>query len=70
MKKKSQMAALNGIRECTVPTPGSDAAQLIGCTCPVCDNNHGKGYMHISNLFIVVEDCPVHNQKESSNGVV
>ena len=25
--------------------PGSDEAIAAGCTCPVIDNGHGRGYM-------------------------
>lgn len=40
------------------PTPGSDEARAIGCTCPVMDNNHGKrpgpwGWW-------IEERCPLH----------
>lgn len=28
-----------------IPTPGSDEAIKIGCTCPVMDNAHGKGFI-------------------------
>ena len=27
----------------TIPNPGSDAAIVAGCTCPVLDNGHGRG---------------------------
>jgi hypothetical protein len=49
-----------------VPNPGSDEAIMRGCTCPVIDNGHGKGYMggakdaHGSTLFVYTCGCPVH----------
>lgn len=32
----------------------------MGCTCPVLDNGHGKGYMGQPGIFVYVEGCPVH----------
>ncbi len=43
-----------------VPNPGSDEAIAQGCTCPVLDNAHGRGYMGISNVFVWSEKCPLH----------
>jgi hypothetical protein len=49
-----------------VPNPGSDEAILRGCTCPVIDNAHGKGYMGGAKgsdgytLFVYTCGCPVH----------
>ncbi|MDQ0506005.1 hypothetical protein QOZ94_002809 [Xanthobacter agilis] len=43
-----------------VPSPGSDAAIALGCTCPVLDNGHGRGYMGRSEQFWVSADCPIH----------
>lgn len=28
-----------------IPAPGSAKAVKMGCTCPVLDNAHGRGYM-------------------------
>jgi hypothetical protein len=42
------------------PSPGSDAAIAKGCTCPVSDNAHGKGYMGHDNIFVYTAGCPVH----------
>lgn len=42
------------------PNPGSDAAIEQGCTCPVLDNAHGKGWMGSPNHFWINGDCPVH----------
>lgn len=41
------------------PSPGSREAKEAGCTCPVLDNCHGKGYLGGPD-FVVVEDCPLH----------
>ena len=37
------------------PNPGSDEAIAKGCTCPVLDNGHGKGYFQV-----IRADCPLH----------
>ena len=42
------------------PLPGSDAAQHAGCTCPVLDNCHGRGYYGDPDQFVIVEGCPIH----------
>jgi hypothetical protein len=41
------------------PNPGSDEAQEQGCTCPVWDNEHGRGYMGGPD-FVINCDCPMH----------
>lgn len=38
------------------PNPGSDAAIRQGCTCPVLDNDHGRG----SGPFWMSIDCQLH----------
>ena len=46
-----------------IPTPGSDAAIAMGCTCPVEDNNYGKGCTlgpEGEVLFAYSGDCPIH----------
>ena len=46
--------------------PGSDEAIEAGCTCPVIDNAHGKGYMGEvtddkgQTVYIFSGDCPLH----------
>lgn len=30
------------VKEKKKPNPGSDEARLLGCNCPVLDNNHGR----------------------------
>ena len=44
------------------PNPGSDAAIVLGCLCPVLDNHHGEGWALYSGtmLFWITADCPVH----------
>ena len=47
-----------------IPTPGSDEAIKVGCTCPVMDNCHGKGFIWDNELcFVYNVDCPVHNEE-------
>ena len=47
--------------------PGSDEARKAGCTCPVMDNCHGKGYMggvkdeDGNTIFVISMNCPIHN---------
>ena len=45
-------------------TPGSDAARLLGCVCPVADNGRGAGYMGIPGIFVFSAGCPVHPWKK------
>jgi hypothetical protein len=45
------------------PNPGSDDAISLGCTCPVLDNSHGKGWMG-GGEFWITEGCPVHSRKD------
>lgn len=53
------------------PSPGSDEARKLGCTCPVLDNNHGAGCGRKddngSPLFWINEACPVHGKDEIVN---
>jgi hypothetical protein len=51
------------------PTPGSDEAIERGCTCPVLDNHHGRGFMWRGGLtFWYSADCPIHiNDKKEKN---
>lgn len=48
--------------------PGSDEAIKAGCTCPVMDNAHGKGYLggvkdeDGNTVFVYNGDCPIHIQ--------
>lgn len=45
----------------TVPNPGSEEAQKLGCLCPVLDNGHGQGSMWGPGTFIMTEGCKLHN---------
>lgn len=36
------------------PNPGSDEAIASGCTCPVIDNGHGRGYMGRPDVFVLL----------------
>jgi len=40
------------------PAPGSDAALALGCTCPVLDNGHGRGYA--GGGYVMTVGCPLH----------
>jgi len=41
--------------------PGSAEAQEHECTCPVIDNNYGKGVKQGKKLlFWMTADCPLH----------
>lgn len=42
--------------------PGSDEAIREGCTCPVLDNAHGRGFTgpEGEQLFWMSEGCPLH----------
>jgi hypothetical protein len=48
------------------PNPGTREALALGCTCPVLDNAHGRGYLggmkdeHGETLFVYTSDCPIH----------
>ena len=42
------------------PNPGSAEAVDQGCTCPIIDNNYGKGYLGQKGIFVQFDDCPLH----------
>jgi hypothetical protein len=47
------------------PTPGSHEARLLGCTCPVIDNHHGRGMPYSDGpRFWISGDCRLHNALE------
>ncbi|WP_027186374.1 hypothetical protein [Desulfovibrio inopinatus] len=56
------------------PNPGSYEAIHMGCTCPVYENHHGKGYIGGKkgitgvSLFVVDEYCPLHGFREPRFG--
>jgi hypothetical protein len=50
------------------PNPGSDAAVKQGCTCPVMDNGHGKGFLWDgASVFWINEGCPLHRKRKDTN---
>jgi hypothetical protein len=49
-----------------IPSPGSDQALRIGCTCSVLDNGHGKGSVYGKNTFWYDVYCPVHREEADS----
>ncbi|KKK63772.1 hypothetical protein LCGC14_2990910 [marine sediment metagenome] len=44
------------------PSPGSEEALDLGCTCPVLDNAHGVGYLGIPDVYVYTKDCPLHDE--------
>jgi hypothetical protein len=55
-----------------IPNPGSKEAKDLGCTCPVLDNEYGKGaYTDKTGkpVFWITSDCPLHGLEvdDSSN---
>ena len=53
--------------------PGSEEAIAVGCSCPVMDNAHGKGYMggvtddKGQTVYIFSVDCPLHGAGENED---
>lgn len=48
------------------PNPGSTAAITQGCTCPVIDNEYGRGFHFTPGctpIFTTVPDCSVHHSQ-------
>jgi len=58
----------------TKPNPGSKEAIKQGCTCPVMDNNNGKGLPipdkdgTIQTAFWMSVDCPIHGIIKAEDG--
>lgn len=50
------------------PNPGSDEAIAKGCTCPVLDNAHGRGYGGRKGVYVYTVGCPVHDRALASRG--
>jgi hypothetical protein len=48
-----------------MPSPGSNEALDMGCTCAVLDNAHGKGYYGEPGVFVMSADCPLHGPESS-----
>lgn len=56
------------------PPPGSEAALDQGCTCPVIDNAHGRGWrggvkdkITGETLYVYTHGCPVHCPVETQS---
>lgn len=51
--------------------PGSKSAIRKGCTCPVEDNNFGKGVNNLDNepMFWMNQDCPLHGNDQDTDEV-
>jgi hypothetical protein len=45
------------------PNPGSDAALVDGCKCPVLDNGRGWGSRYGEGTYVVRDDCPLHSKR-------
>ena len=52
------------------PNPGSKEAIAAGCTCPVLDNAHGKGYMGVKGVFAFSSNCKLHGFVKAETGTV
>lgn len=50
-----------------IPNPGTDEALQQGCTCPVLDNSHGRGYMGQEGVFVYSVGCTVHCAPEDDD---
>ena len=50
--------------------PGSTEAIHEGCTCPVLDNEYGRGFMGMGGgegIFVYNCDCPYHIVEEEED---
>ena len=45
-----------------IPDPGTEEAIEMGCTCPVMDNEYGRGWCGQEGVFVFNMGCPVHKQ--------
>jgi len=50
------------IKKEKIPNAGSDEAVDLGCTCPIMDNEYGKGYMGMEDVFVFNTECPLHGE--------
>ena len=55
------------IKKEKIPNAGSTEAYEQGCTCPIMDNNYGKGYMGMENVFVFTAGCPLHGEDLKDN---
>lgn len=48
-----------------MPWPAGSQGAIIygGCTCPVIDNNHGRGYRDQKGVYIYKKSCPLHGYR-------
>lgn len=60
MNKNMNRLTMPDTEKDDVPKPGSDEAVREGCTCPILDNEHGRGYMGMEDIFVYNTDCPLH----------
>jgi hypothetical protein len=55
-----------------VPPPGSAKAVALLCTCPVMDNQYGRGYRYVESaktrLYVINADCPLHGSAARKDG--
>lgn len=49
------------------PAPGSEAAIDAGCTCPIFDNAHGRGYFGQAGIYVINASCPLHGDRTQSD---
>lgn len=51
------------------PNPGSKEAIELGCTCPVLDNCHGRGFCAKDGepMFWISENCPIHGKEKNND---
>lgn len=51
-----------------IPNPGSEEAIKQGCSCPVLDNNHGRGVSQGGGepLFWMDDGCILHGAEASA----
>lgn len=63
--KRSRKKASPSSTSSPLPNPGSPAAIDLGCTCPVLDNERGRGYMGMKNVYVYHGGCPLHKIKET-----
>lgn len=52
--------------------PGSNAAVVAGCDCPIIDNHYGKGYRGDGVLYgwVMIESCPIHNRAKTRFDII
>ena len=50
------------IKKEKIPNAGSDEAIDLGCICPIMDNEYGKGYMGMEDVFVFNTQCPLHGE--------